>query len=844
VQIYDSILKAFSNCNSLATDMPAFLNSLKPSVKLLRRAYLQKPVYVPYHEESVQSAYLIAYFPHYYHLIYSILLSEGHQIIGKRESINIGYIGGGPGSEIYGTITYILRNCPDVKKVHVSVFDINAKSWDYSHRIVKDHLLKDIPGIERLSIQWDAYNFDITSSHDIAQSTWLMKSLDLLVIQNCLNEIAAEHYDILSRHIELILHSLPGDSFLLMSDLTSGARHVLQRLEGELLETGIISFHKSTLSNILPLKTTSVNGKLPQLIRTHLMDSTSGLIPRVNLTYDYCLVSKLAQENEVKLDDGFNVLFNPFSEGFDGNTNGVSDKTYVGIDFGTSTTVASIVYVKEGELRLSSLPIMQRNDNRTSSYEVILPSVIAKVGNVIMVGKHASERKGELAFGTDIWYGFKENLGNLKEQSFPDSLLYDHEQLRIRTQFDALVVFFTYLKREITQKIKDQGLSENLAFSVSIPADFESKKKRELLEALDAAGIDCGEAPFVSEPVASLITHVFENRDYLANSRKKRNIMILDIGAGTVDISIMELQQIGSELYSKLLAVKRNGYQGGEQIDKAIARKQFSTVEDFERLPKSKQFELTSKSEQLKYLMSSNLYADASVNFILPPDLHLSSSRVEVNLEHTELGGGRCVSLSYLELNEIMQEYWQSLLHTVDSAILMAGMERSEIDSVIISGGVSRSPHIRNFVFNCFSSTEMIIPDNIQQQVSRGTSLHSFVLNKFGKNVVTPILGNSLKIEGASGITVLFEAGTMIPSEEVEVVPQSRLLSEEKYIKVLSESAENNVKYFIIQPGQLIKLVFYIAEDYEMKCEVVTDNEIYVACEGYEFPSVPLLTIN
>jgi hypothetical protein len=291
------------------------LQSLKPSVKKLRSSYLTKPVYVPYQEYDIQSAYLITYLPHYYNLIYTILNSEGEDIFGNKEVINIGYIGGGPGSEVYGTIKYILNNCPFIKQVNITVFDINADTWIYSHKIVLDFLIKDLEGSERIKINWSAVNFDLTNSDNIDKSGERFNSLNLLIIQNCLNEIAPRDIKQLEINVKNIFLALPGNSFFLMADLTSGARDVIRNLEQLLERTGKINYKKSTLNQEHPIRVRSINPSPSLLIKQNLLTGEDGLIPRANLIYDYSLLSKepIGVNRTLIEEVGFMALYAPLA---------------------------------------------------------------------------------------------------------------------------------------------------------------------------------------------------------------------------------------------------------------------------------------------------------------------------------------------------------------------------------------------------------------------------------------------------------------------------------------------------------------------------------------------------
>lgn len=95
------------------------------------------------------------------------------------------------------------------------------------------------------------------------------------------------------------------------------------------------------------------------------------------------------------------------------NTSLMLGKTYVGIDFGTSTTVVSIAHYDAANDKIvtRSLRLSQMLPDGTVYSAEIVPSVIAWLNNQILVGEGASQLKYKLKRGKNIWYSFKMELG-------------------------------------------------------------------------------------------------------------------------------------------------------------------------------------------------------------------------------------------------------------------------------------------------------------------------------------------------------------------------------------------------------------------------------------------------
>ena len=251
--------------------------------------------------------------------------------------------------------------------------------------------------------------------------------------------------------------------------------------------------------------------------------------------------------------------------------------------------------------------------------------------------------------------------------------------------------------------------------------------------------------------------------------------------------------------------------------------------------------ELVSLCEQLKVKLCRSINTDKAVNYKLPPK-SISEEVVEIaTTDNLKSKGVNEISLSFIDFNSIMLDYWDGVKSkngiktTIDKAIHDASLSINDIDKAIITGGGGRNPYIKNLVTELFINSIIIIPDNIQEQVARGVALQSFVLNSFGKNIITPILSDDIYIEGENKVVVIFKAGISIPSEEIEIDILEKQLQNKRYILSYLGKDKKNIKYFEIPENEKIeKLIFYIAPDQELKCEIIYSNFVKEANEFFE----------
>ena len=840
MDVYNAIVEGISSKLSSGQSIESYLNSLKKSVKSLRVAYRNNPVFVNYEITDIQAAYLATYLPHYYQLIYKIFIEEIPDIFKVKKEVFLTFIGGGPGSEAYGAIKYIFNNCTDVETIHVTILDINASTWDYSHSIVLENLVSSL-NKGKTQIHWKSISFDLTSTANLSESKSIIEKSDLLVIQNCLNEIAKVDLPSLKTNIKALFEYLPSKAYLLMSDMTSVARPIMNDLEAYLVSTFAPKFLRSTLSSG-SRSLISVHHRPSPIITQNLLVGTDGLIPRKNISYDYSILSKGITEEPIDYQElGFAALYKPLDfKNLDAN-DFIHKKIFIGIDFGTSSTVISTAQLVDGRIKIKPIPIKQKDHSGSVTSNPLVPSVMSFVnGNRLLVGIHAADHKPYLQYGKNTWHSFKQNLGKLEEIDYANSELAQNPNFKISNATEALTLFFSYIKREMFQYLEDNNLPIEVEYSISIPAGFPSKEKQTLRSCLINAGIECENTPFIEEPNAALINYIYEQNIFIQSNQPK-NILVLDLGAGTVDVSILRAEKGDDGFTSKLLSVVRLGNIGGNLIDELMAEDIIQEFNINEQINDFLKIELVSLCEKLKIKICRDIIVDAVTNFALPTLSKSNELRTippSVNLNAIGLNS---IELSFQTFKNLMMSYWlgssvnDGVKSTLDKSIENAGLTLSMIDKIIVTGGGGRNPYIKNFVANYFQGSELFISDNIQEQVSRGVAIQSFVLNSFGKNIITPILGHDIYLKGFNKSVVLFENGINIPSTDIEVFIDEPSSNDSFAIECYSKENEDYRKYFILPANVCIsKLIFYIAPDQELRCEIVGSNYEKDATESFK----------
>lgn len=483
------------------------------------------------------------------------------------------------------------------------------------------------------------------------------------------------------------------------------------------------------------------------------------------------------------------------------------EKTYVGIDFGTSTTVVSIAYFDKATLniKVDTIPIEQKMEDGAITTSLLVPSVIALYNNCLLVGEGASYLKYTLPRNEWIWYSFKMELG--EDIRYYNSKLQAANEFSINSPKDAVSVFFMYLKGQILKYCESNGINTNIEYAVSIPASFEANQRKDLIEALDRNSMTIAKQSLIDEPNAAFLSYIYESATIVDDRQKivvqntyNPKVLVFDFGGGTCDISILEIGKGANGFYSKNLSISKFSKLGGDDIDRYIAyhylmsqllKANGKTTDDF-RIPDKRHIatQLMKIAEQLKILVCKDI-ANMMGGMKLPA-LKDSDMTRDINLSvHIETKRGvlekEGFSLSYKEFTETMnvflkkegqgvtqikgEDEYISIFNPLKSALKKAHLDKDkELDYVLFIGGSSQNPYIQSALSEYFDESELLIPSNLQTHVSKGAAIHSLVMNGFGKNIVQPITSEPI-IVITKDVTprILIPAGTEIPCDRIVI---------------------------------------------------------------------------
>ena len=392
----------------------------------------------------------------------------------------------------------------------------------------------------------------------------------------------------------------------------------------------------------------------------------------------------------------------------------------IGIDLGTTN---SCVAVMEGG---EAVVIPNAEGNRTT------PSVVAfsKTGER-MVGQVA---KRQAITNPD------RTISSIKREMGTDH----------RVTIDGKGYTPQEISAMILQKLKSDAeayLGQPVTEAViTVPAYFTDSQRQATKDAGKIAGLDVKR--IINEPTAAALA-------YGVDKEQAQKIMVYDLGGGTFDVSILEIDDGVIEV----LATAGNNRLGGDDFDQCIMK---YLVSEFK---KSDGVDLSGDKVAMQRLKEAAEKAKIELSGVTTSNINLPYITADATgPKHLD------VTLTRAKFNELTGHLVEATMGPVRQAMSDAGLKPSDLAKVLMVGGSSRIPAVVDAVKN-FTGSEPFKGINPDECVARGAALQAGVLTGDVKGLllldVTPL---SLGIETMGGVcTRLIERNTTIPVKKSQI---------------------------------------------------------------------------
>ncbi|GAX88052.1 molecular chaperone DnaK [Lebetimonas natsushimae] len=437
----------------------------------------------------------------------------------------------------------------------------------------------------------------------------------------------------------------------------------------------------------------------------------------------------------------------------------------IGIDLGTTNSAMAYYDGKDAK-------IIPNKEGRNTT-----PSVVAFTDKgEVLVGEPA--KRQAITNPERTIYSVKRIMGMMCNEPKAQEAK-KHVQYKIVDKNGACAVEVDgkiYTPQEISAKIlmklkkdAEEFFGEEVTEAViTVPAYFNDSQRKATQEAGKIAGLNV--LRIINEPTAAALA-------YGLDKKGEEKILVYDLGGGTFDVTVLE---IGDGTF-QVLATDGNAFLGGDDFDQRIME---WLINEFKA---ETGIDLSNDKMALQRLKDAAENAKKELS---------TKEETEINLPFitADATGPKHLvkKLTRAKFEAMIDDLLQETLKHIDTALNDAGLNKNEIDEIVMVGGSTRIPKVQQLVSEYFNGKKLNKSVNPDEVVALGAAIQAGVLKGEVKDVllldVTPL---SLGIETLGGVmTKIIEKGTTIPVRKSQIFSTAEDNQTAVTIHVLQGEAE------------------------------------------------------
>lgn len=408
------------------------------------------------------------------------------------------------------------------------------------------------------------------------------------------------------------------------------------------------------------------------------------------------------------------------------------EEMIVGIDLGTTNSLVAIIHPQNKK------PIALKEHNSSS----LVPSIVHfGENNSISVGEEAKQYlitdTANTIFSAKRLMGKSYNDIQQNATFFTYKIINDNKDSLVKIQvgdtFYSPVELSSFILRELKQRAEHILKTPVTKAVITVPAYFNDAQRQATRDAGKLAGLDV--LRIINEPTAASLAYGLG-----LDKESEKTIAVYDLGGGTFDISILKI----TNGIFEVMSTNGDTYLGGDDFDNTIVKYWIHQHGiDQEVLNENRDFAqaLRLKAEEAKIFLTDN-------------DVFIDSVR------------GLPLQIAKTEFNNLIEAMVSKTINCCKDALKDAGLTQMDVDEVIMVGGSTRVPLVKEMVSNFFNREvhNTLNPDEV---VALGAAVQADILAGNNKDFllldITPL---SLGLETMGGLMdVLVPRNSKIPAK-------------------------------------------------------------------------------